>query len=138
MNIIIMQGLVIKPGDKVLLALNVDWTEEETKEAKEELIKRFPDAEFTFVAGVTGIMSLPTEVAEVLSTSEVVDEPKKEPEEDERPHSRACGFHPHPHGMQCSKDCPTCGGRAKREMKMMGTWEEDLGVEDMPYRGRDL
>lgn len=27
---------------------------------------------------------------------------------DERPHSRACGIMIHPHGVQCSKDCPTC------------------------------
>ena len=29
-----------------------------------------------------------------------------------RPHSRACGLYPHPHGAQCASDCPTCGGRA--------------------------
>ena len=34
-----------------------------------------------------------------------------EPEPVEGPHSRACGIHPHPHGSQCSTDCPTCLGR---------------------------
>lgn len=27
---------------------------------------------------------------------------------DSRPHSRACGISPHPHGPSCSSDCPTC------------------------------
>lgn len=30
---------------------------------------------------------------------------------DHRPHSRACGMHAHPHGTQCHRNCPTCGGR---------------------------
>lgn len=30
---------------------------------------------------------------------------------DDRPHSRACGWRAHPHGVDCSPDCPTCGGR---------------------------
>lgn len=29
---------------------------------------------------------------------------------DNRPHSRACGIALHPHGIQCSRDCPTCSG----------------------------
>lgn len=28
---------------------------------------------------------------------------------DNRPHSRACGIHPHPHGAACHRNCPTCG-----------------------------
>ena len=28
---------------------------------------------------------------------------------DPRPHSRACGIQPHPHGpLRCAGDCPTC------------------------------
>lgn len=27
---------------------------------------------------------------------------------DDRPHSRACGVNPHPHGPQCHPNCPTC------------------------------
>ena len=27
------------------------------------------------------------------------------------PHSRACGIVPHPHGQQCSWNCPTCHGK---------------------------
>ena len=30
---------------------------------------------------------------------------------DDRPHSRACGWPMHPHGVDCSPNCPTCGGR---------------------------
>jgi hypothetical protein len=30
---------------------------------------------------------------------------------DTRPHSRACGIHRHPHGNECSENCPTCHGR---------------------------
>jgi hypothetical protein len=30
---------------------------------------------------------------------------------DDRPHSRACGWRDHAHGSDCSRDCPTCGGR---------------------------
>lgn len=26
------------------------------------------------------------------------------------PHSRACGFRKHDHGVECSRNCPTCGG----------------------------
>lgn len=29
-------------------------------------------------------------------------------DDDDRPHSRACGISPHPHGDLCSHDCPTC------------------------------
>lgn len=29
---------------------------------------------------------------------------------DRRPHSRACGWKSHPHGTQCSDNCPTCHG----------------------------
>lgn len=29
---------------------------------------------------------------------------------DRRPHSRACGWTPHPHGTRCSTNCPTCHG----------------------------
>lgn len=29
--------------------------------------------------------------------------------DDQRPHSRACGWRNHPHGPDCSRDCPTCG-----------------------------
>lgn len=28
------------------------------------------------------------------------------------PHSRECGIRPHPHGVMCSNDCPTCHGEA--------------------------
>lgn len=31
---------------------------------------------------------------------------------DAGPHSRACGIKPHPHGEDCSPDCPTCQGRS--------------------------
>lgn len=30
---------------------------------------------------------------------------------DNRPHSRACGWKEHPHGTECSADCPTCRGQ---------------------------
>lgn len=30
---------------------------------------------------------------------------------DNRPHSRACGVSPHPHGVHCSTNCPTCHGK---------------------------
>ena len=33
-----------------------------------------------------------------------------EPPPDRRPHSRACGIHPHAHGSFCARDCPTCHG----------------------------
>lgn len=29
---------------------------------------------------------------------------------DNRPHSRACGWQSHPHGSRCSANCPTCHG----------------------------
>jgi len=28
------------------------------------------------------------------------------------PHSRACGFRDHEHGLDCNSNCPTCGGKA--------------------------
>ena len=30
---------------------------------------------------------------------------------DQRPHSRACGWRKHDHGVDCSSNCPTCGGK---------------------------
>lgn len=33
--------------------------------------------------------------------------------EDQRPHSRACGWQNHPHGPECSISCPTCHGLAE-------------------------
>ena len=30
---------------------------------------------------------------------------------DRRPHSRACGWRKHDHGVDCSSNCPTCGGK---------------------------
>jgi hypothetical protein len=33
--------------------------------------------------------------------------------EDQRPHSRACGWRNHPHGPECSTNCPTCHGEAQ-------------------------
>jgi hypothetical protein len=41
---------------------------------------------------------------EVLPTSTPVSQ------EDQRPHSRACGYQVHPHGNACHSNCPTCGG----------------------------
>ncbi len=32
--------------------------------------------------------------------------------EDDRPHSRACGWRNHDHGSACHSNCPTCQGRA--------------------------
>lgn len=31
--------------------------------------------------------------------------------DDQRPHSRACGWRKHDHGVDCSSNCPTCGGK---------------------------
>lgn len=30
----------------------------------------------------------------------------------QRPHSRACGWRKHEHGLACHTNCPSCGGRA--------------------------
>lgn len=35
-------------------------------------------------------------------------DPRDDDPTDTRPHSRACGIRPHPHGSQCAVDCPTC------------------------------
>ena len=32
------------------------------------------------------------------------------PTPDPSPHSRACGWRAHPHGPECSTNCPTCHG----------------------------
>lgn len=37
--------------------------------------------------------------------------------EDQRPHSRACGWRNHPHGPECSTNCPTCHGRLVHEVQ---------------------
>lgn len=36
---------------------------------------------------------------------------------DRLPHSRACGARVHPHGAQCSRNCPTCHGVALKPAK---------------------
>lgn len=35
---------------------------------------------------------------------------KPEPVKDMRPHSRACKFYRHPHGVECNPNCPSCHG----------------------------
>lgn len=47
-------------------------------------------------------------MSEVFPEKPVVDWYASEPVKDNRPHSRACGITPHPHGMACAEDCPTC------------------------------
>jgi hypothetical protein len=51
-NHYISQALVITPGDKVLVALNDEPTQEEMLQMREGLLARFPDVEFTFISDV--------------------------------------------------------------------------------------
>lgn len=36
-------------------------------------------------------------------------------EVDRRPHSRACDFRKHDHGIECHMNCPTCHGKNLEE-----------------------
>jgi hypothetical protein len=46
----------------------------------------------------------------IYKTGSFIKEPYDLPDMrlDQRPHSRACGIRNHPHGPECSPDCPTC------------------------------
>jgi hypothetical protein len=54
-------------------------------------------------------------VAGVHISHDCIPPTKREPV-DERPHSRACGMHAHPHGDQCHSNCPTCHGEKARAL----------------------
>lgn len=45
------------------------------------------------------------------------------------PHSRACGFVPHPHGRACSHDCPTCGEKAEASTRVATYRIKDADVQ---------
>jgi len=40
---------------------------------------------------------------------------------DQRPHSRACGMHAHPHGPDCHSNCPTCHGKVGAAEQLRAT-----------------
>lgn len=48
-------GLVIRPGDRVLLALDLDTPQKQLGLVRDGLRERFPEVEFTFVMGVSAI-----------------------------------------------------------------------------------
>ena len=55
-NLFIDQAMVIKPGDKVLLIAPSTGTDPDLLRDQVEMLKRrFPDTEFTIVAGYTGV-----------------------------------------------------------------------------------
>lgn len=49
------QGLVVRAGDRVLVALDTLMPDAQACDTAERLAERFPDVEFTFVAGVAGL-----------------------------------------------------------------------------------
>lgn len=54
-RITVIEGLVLKPGDKVLLIGPPTMTPDDVRQMLEHLRMRFPEIEFTVVAGFTGI-----------------------------------------------------------------------------------
>jgi hypothetical protein len=52
----IEHAVVIKPGDRVLLTLcDANLSHANAHDMRDRLAERFPGAEFTFIAGITGI-----------------------------------------------------------------------------------
>lgn len=51
----VVEGLTLRPGDRVLLTLSGSTTPEQVEYMQAELTKRFPDVEFTFVADAHAI-----------------------------------------------------------------------------------
>lgn len=51
----VVTGLVIKPGDSVLLTTGEDWSAEHAQNVMHALRDRFPDAEFTIISGISGL-----------------------------------------------------------------------------------
>ncbi len=47
--------------------------------------------------------------------------------EDNRPHSRACGWRIHEHGPACCNDCPTCRDIVRSAAPPL-TWQEQQEV----------
>lgn len=47
----------------------------------------------------------------VVAPALAAGQPEAGPAVDDRPHSRACGWHKHDHGFSCSTNCPTCHGQ---------------------------
>lgn len=50
-----IEGLVVVPGDHVLLTTAEDWSQERIMLMLDSLRDRFPDVEFTLLNGITGI-----------------------------------------------------------------------------------
>jgi hypothetical protein len=55
LNLFVDQGLNIKPNDKILLIAPAAMDPERVREHVDMLKRRFPDTEFTIVAGYTGV-----------------------------------------------------------------------------------
>lgn len=52
------------------------------------------------------------------------------------PHSRGCGYISHPHGVLCSPNCPTCGGKkpeSTERFKILGNFRTAV---DLPAEAR--
>ena len=54
-----LDGIVLRPGDRVLIALNQPSTAEHASRMAGVLSSRFPGVEFTFVDGVNNLAVMP-------------------------------------------------------------------------------
>lgn len=52
---VVVEGAVIRPGDKVLITLPKDTTMDQALQVQSRLQTRFPDTTFTVLVGVTGL-----------------------------------------------------------------------------------
>jgi hypothetical protein len=52
LKIEVAEALILKPGDRVLLLVQRNWTNQFVDQARSVLGERFPDVTFAFVSGV--------------------------------------------------------------------------------------
>jgi len=65
----------------------------------------------------------PKEILAALN--HIRDQVEKLADDDNRPHSRACGIKPHSHGPECSPDCPTCSEATGQTRRIQAADDEE-------------
>lgn len=90
--------IVLGPGDLLVLQ-----TEAPLEQQVDEIRARLAPA----LAGRVLVVA-PSVDVRVIRAGGLAGEPELAAD---GPHSRACGWRRHPHGVDCSTNCPTCAGR---------------------------
>jgi len=65
----VMEGWVLKPGDKVLLLADPHFDPEDMEHIKSELLARFPEVDITIMQGFTGLQVHRQEASDNISNA---------------------------------------------------------------------